>query len=368
MDVQKCFHMTGGIGKTSYSQNSHIQKNNSDKAKWMTVESVQQIYLTTTPKSFGIADLGCSSGPNTLTNIRDIMDEIEAISRTASQPAAPEFRVYLNDLHTNDFNALFQALPKFYSDLKNRQSSGSPPSLYLAACPGTFYGRLFPDEYLHLIYSSNSLHWLSKVPPGIYDDNGKSINKGSVYITEKSPPEVAEAYVRQFQEDFSLFLHLRSKELVSGGGMVLILTGRNNPNHIDGGNSFFWEILSRSLATLVQKGIVEEEKLDSYEVHFYAPSKEELEDLVRKEESLKLERIEMIETETNTGGNGSDGISYGRKVAMTVRAVQESMIAHHFGEEILNELFEVYGRLIDEEMVKQGIRAYSTAAVVLRKL
>ncbi|CAI9110822.1 OLC1v1010911C1 [Oldenlandia corymbosa var. corymbosa] len=362
MDVQKCFHMNGGVGETSYSQNSSLQKKNSDKAKSITLETIQQIYLTTTPKSLGIADLGCSSGPNTLSNVKDIVDEIEEISRKISQPA-PEFRVYLNDLHTNDFNAIFQALPKFYSDLKDQRSPGTPPCLYMAASPGSFYGRLFPDECLHFVYSSNSLHWLSKVPPGIYDKEGKSINKGSVYITEKSPPEVAQAYTQQFQEDFSLFLRLRSKELVSGGGMVLIFLGRDGPNHIDRGNSFFWEILSRSFADLVQKGKVEEEKLDSYDVHFYAPWREEVEDLIRKEESVKLERIEMSEIETIGGA----GISYGRKVAMAVRAIQESMITHHFGESILEDLFEVYGRLIDEEMMKQDIRAFTTV-VVARKL
>ncbi|KAL3527133.1 hypothetical protein ACH5RR_011789 [Cinchona calisaya] len=359
MDVEKIFHMTGGDGETSYSKNSTLQKKASDKVKFVTLEIIEQVYLMTAPKSLGIADLGCSSGPNTLSNVREIVHTIEGICQPAPPP---EFRVYLNDLPTNDFNAIFQALPDFYTDLKNKRSQ--PPILYIAGYPGTFYGRLFPDNCLHFIYSSYSLHWLSRVPPGLYDDKCRSINKGSLYISKSSPPQVPKAYSKQFQEDFSLFLNSRSKELVSGGGMVLILLGREGPNHMDRGNSFFWEILSRSLASLVNKGDVEKEKLDSYDVHFYAPSKEELEYLIRKEGSLKLDRLEMFEIEKDVC---DDGTSYGTRVAMTVRAIQESMLGHHFGDAILDDLFEIYGKMVDEEMAKEDI-CPMTFIVVLRKI
>ncbi|KAL3525352.1 hypothetical protein ACH5RR_013724 [Cinchona calisaya] len=363
MDVEKIFHMTGGVGETSYSKNSSLQKKASDKVKHITMEAIQQVYLTTKPKSLGIADLGCSSGPNTLSNIREIVGAIEEISGRTLQPL-PEFRVFLNDLPTNDFNAIFKALPDFYRNLKNERSHlGVTPSIYVAGYPGTFYGRLFPDNSLHFIYSSYSLHWLARVPQALFDETCGSINKSSIYISENSPPGVAQAYSKQFQEDFSLFLHSRSKELVCGGGMVLILLGRNGPSHIDRGNSFFWEILYRSLNYLVHKGAVEEEKLESYDVHFYAPSKEELEDLIGKEGSLQLDLLEMFEIEKEV----CDGTSYGTRVAMTVRAIQESMIAYHFGDDIIDDLFEIYGRMVDEEMAKEDIKPI-TFVLGLRKL
>lgn len=92
-----------------------------------------------------------------------------------------------------------------------------------------------------------------QVPPAIYSEEGKSINKGNVCISESSPPVVAEAYLKQFQEDFTYFLQSRSEELISGGRMVLILLGRSGPDHVDRGNSFFWELLSQSIAILVSK-------------------------------------------------------------------------------------------------------------------
>lgn len=92
-----------------------------------------------------------------------------------------------------------------------------------------------------------------QVPPDIYDENGQSINKSTIYISETSPYKVSQAYLKQFQDDFSLFLGLRSEELISGGRMVLILLGRGGPDHVDRGNSFFWELLSRSFSILVSE-------------------------------------------------------------------------------------------------------------------
>lgn len=111
---------------------------------------------------------------------------------------------------------------------------------------------------------------------------------------------------------------------------------------------------------------MEEEKVDSYDVHFYAPSKEEIEEMVKRSEGsmkMKMERVEMFEMEKDSG----EFTSYGARVAMTVRAIQESMISHHFGEEILDDLFQIYGRLLDQEIGKQDIRAL-TYVFVLRKL
>ncbi|XP_057499254.1 probable methyltransferase TCM_000336 [Actinidia eriantha] len=360
MDVDKVFHMKGGLGETSYARNSSLQKKASDMVKHIALETIQQLYLTITPKSLGVADLGCSSGHNSLSIIKEMVDAIEEACHKGSRPV-PEFRVHLNDLPTNDFNAIFTALPEFYREVRRERNDGGPP-IYVAAYPGSFYGRLFPGECLHFIYSSYSLHWLSRVPPALYDDQGRSINKGNIYISESSPPLVSEAYFSQFQEDLSLFLRSRSEELIHGGRMVLIFLGRMGSDQVDRGNSFFWELLSRSLATLVSKGEVEEEKLDSYNVHFYAPSADELEDEVRREGSFDMDRLEMFEIDRDVGGS----TSYGTAVATTVRAIQESMISHHFGEGIVDNLFEQYGKLVDEELAKEEIRPV-TFVVVLRK-
>lgn len=116
----------------------------------------------------------------------------------------------------------------------------------------------------------------------------------------------------------------------------------------------------------VFQGEVEQEKFDSYDVHFFAPSREEIEEEVRKEGSLKLERLEMFEMDKSHNEHGSDE-SYGTQVAVAVRAIQESMISHHFGEGILESLFQNFAKLVDEEMAKEDIRPISFV-LVLRKI
>jgi hypothetical protein len=153
--------------------------------------------------------------------------------------------------------------------------------------------------------------------------------------------------------------------MVSAGRMVLIILGREGPDHVDRGNSFFWELLSRSIADLVAQGETEEEKLDSYDMHFYAPSADEIEGEVDKEGSFELERLEMLEVKKDKGNTEGD-ISYGKAVAKTVRAVQESMLVQHFGEKILDKLFDTYCRMVDDELAKEDIRPI-TFVVVLRK-
>lgn len=127
--------------------------------KHITLEAIEKVFMEMRPRSLGIADMGCSSGPNTLSNVKEFVDAVEETCRKVQEPE-PEFRVYLNDLPTNDFNTIFQALPDFYRELRNQ---GCRSSVYIAGFPGTFYGRIFPESCLHLVYSSYSLHWLSRV-------------------------------------------------------------------------------------------------------------------------------------------------------------------------------------------------------------
>ncbi|KAH0915541.1 hypothetical protein HID58_029987 [Brassica napus] len=366
MDIEREFRMT------DYARNSSVQKKASDKTKHITLETVQQLYKETRPKSLKIADLGCSSGPNTLSTIRDIIKAVKFAHHLEipNQPL-PEFSIFLNDLPSNDFNSIFKSLPDFHTELKRDTNYGDCPSVFIAANPGSFYGRLFLKKpsilSIPLLACTGFPRYiLSSVPPGLYDDQGKSINKGCINICSWSPEAVSKAYCSQFKEDFSMFLRFRSKEVVSTGRMVLILLGREGPNPVGRRNSFFCELLARSIADLVAQGETEQEKLDSYENHFYAPSAAEIEGEVNKEGSFELEKLEMIEVANKWGKE--DGISAGLVFAKTVRASQGSMLAQHFGEAILDKMFDTYARLIDEELAKEDIRPITFVVVLKRKL
>ena len=131
------------------------------KVKPTLQESVIAAYHSEFPECLRIADLGCSSGPNTLTVASDILDTIDATSRCLNKKP-PVFQVFLNDLPGNDFNTIFQSLPSFYDRLEKEKGANFGPC-FITGMPGSFYGRLFPNNFIHIIHSSYSVHWLSQV-------------------------------------------------------------------------------------------------------------------------------------------------------------------------------------------------------------
>ncbi|PWA43957.1 SAM dependent carboxyl methyltransferase [Artemisia annua] len=136
MSVANILHMSTGDGESSYAKNSLLQ-------------------------CFKIADLGCSSGKNTLlfaSNIVDIVDEVY----TENNGKPPQFEVCLNDLFGNDFNNIFKMLPDFYAKFR-KEKSANPGLCFVSVVPGSFHGRLFPDKSLHFVHSSYSVRWLSQV-------------------------------------------------------------------------------------------------------------------------------------------------------------------------------------------------------------
>nr|GMD85495.1 salicylate carboxymethyltransferase-like [Ipomoea batatas] len=197
--------------------------------KPITDRAITNLYTSlNNPKTISIADLGCSSGPNTFLAVSDLVKAVDTARKKLRQNS-PEFHIYLNDLPSNDFNTIFQSLQKHQEEIKRELGDGSGPCFFNGV-PGSFYERLFPTDSLHFVHSSYSLHWLSQVPKGIEE------NKGNIYMSASSPPSVIKAYYKQFESDFSTFLKCRSEELVKGGMMVLTTMGRKSedPSSKDG--------------------------------------------------------------------------------------------------------------------------------------
>ncbi|XP_043700464.1 S-adenosyl-L-methionine:benzoic acid/salicylic acid carboxyl methyltransferase 1-like [Telopea speciosissima] len=351
MEVQQIFHMNWGNGETSYACNSILQKLVINMAKPVVIGSISDLYTTNLPRCLRIADLGCSSGPNTLLVISEI---IEAIDETCHELklSTPEFQVFLNDLPSNDFNNIFKTLPAFYEQLKKEKGEKFGPCS-ITGLPGSFYDRLFPSNSIDFFHSSNSVHWLSQVPSMIEN------NKGNIYLARTNPPSVVKAYLEQFQKDFSLFLSLRAKEITSGGRMVLTLVGRRSEDPF-GKESYPWEQLSKSLNDLASKGFIEEAKLDSFNMPYYISSRKELEGIICAEGSFYLDQFEIFDVNWDASDDDADNkeCTFNRfitaqKVAQYVRAVIESLLACHFGDVVMDVLFNRYMEYVTDHLSKE---------------
>ncbi|CAN8237302.1 unnamed protein product [Cochlearia groenlandica] len=336
--------MSRGDGDKSYSTNSLLQRGVLSKAKSVLVKNIQELIINLNfPKYIKVADLGCSCGQNTFLALSEIINTIIVLCQQRNKNL-PEIECCLNDLPSNDFNTTFKFIHFFQNkNLKIKESC------FISGVPGSFYSRLFPRKSLHLVHSSYALHWLFKVPEGLEK------NKMSVYIITSSPISTYKAYLNQFQRDFTTFLKLRSEEMVSNGCMVLTLLGRNttdDPLHRD--CCYFWTLLSKSLRNLVNEGVLNESKVNSFKIPFYDPNEEELKYIIGKEGSFEIIDLEtygfdLRYNNEDCGNLQTNKATSGHKEASCVRAVTETILIAHFGNDFnMDTYFNKYAHHVSQ--------------------
>ncbi|KAM7524132.1 hypothetical protein LguiA_014034 [Lonicera macranthoides] len=351
MEVVEVLHMNGGIGDSSYANNSLVQQKVISITKPITEQAITKLYCSTFPDNLRIADLGCSSGPNTFLVVSELIRTVDTICKKMGRNESPEFQVYFNDLPGNDFNNIFRLLPRLQENLKKQMGAGFGPCFF-AGVPGSFYERLFATNSVHFIHSSYSLQWLSKVPELV------EINKGNIYMASTSPPSVLKAYYEQFQRDFSQFLEYRAQEMVSGGRMVLTFLGRKSEDPTSKECCYIWELMAMVLNEMVLEGLIEEEKLDAFNIPQYTPSPAEVKFEVQKEGSFSIDRIEVSKVNWNAYVDNeydpSDVLKErGYNVAKCMRAVAEPLLVNQFGEGIIDEVFRRYKVIVANCMAQE---------------
>ncbi|KAF4373600.1 hypothetical protein F8388_025294 [Cannabis sativa] len=279
--------MTGGDGPYSYAKNSNSQKEAAENAKAILVSSIIETLeinkhnICPVSNSFRIADFGCSIGPNTFLAMDTI---IEAISKTYHESTSthnPDFHVFFCDHVSNDFNVLFQNLPK-------------DKSYFAAGVPGSFYHRLFPKASLDFAYSSHALQWLSKTPMEITNPSSLAFNKGKIFYA-KAAEQIGEAYKHQHEEDMTNFFGARSEELTLGGLVAILMSCRedeSSPTQSSFGPLF--EPLESTLIDMAHEGIISQEKLDSFNLPIFSPSPEEIKKIIQKNRCFEILRLEVL--------------------------------------------------------------------------
>ncbi|WCJ37372.1 S-adenosyl-L-methionine-dependent methyltransferases superfamily protein [Euphorbia peplus] len=344
MEVPKILHMNGGQGENSYYMNSLYQKKMILRTRHILEESISELFVTKPLDVLKIAEMGCSSGPNAFLPLWEIIQTIDSSCSTSNRKL-PDLQVFLNDLPGNDFNFVFRSLVPNFIEKLEKEKGDKFKSCFIGAIPGSYYGRLFPENSLNFVHSSCSLHWLSQVPNGLVTESGIPLNKGNICIAGTSPQSVLKAYLNQYEKDFTIFLRSRSEEVISGGRMVITIPAKNdNPHCLNG--SEFWPLIGMSLNDMAAEGRIEQSMLDNWNVPMYFPSAEEVTNLIEREKSFKIERVE--EFEQSWDANMEDGNTdlvfdkweRGKHVAGLMRAAAESMIIHQFGEDIVDLLFD----------------------------
>ncbi|GAB2224927.1 hypothetical protein Droror1_Dr00005708 [Drosera rotundifolia] len=361
MEVEKVLRMNGGTQRTSYAANSTLQSIVSMKGRELLKESIKRMYITLLPNRFVMADLGCSAGPNSLMMVKEVINMVDVMSRDLNRPA-PEFRVFLNDLPRNDFSTLTKALPNFHKMIEEEKGTEFGPCL-VSVIPKSFYRRLLPSKSVNFFHSCYSNHFLSKVPDGLVNADGEPLNKGNIYIAKTSPPEVWKAYNAQFKSDFTSFLTLRSKEMVPGGCMVLTLVGSRRSDDPD--NVF--EFMGITLHDMVSQGLIDEAKLDSFNIPYYTPMAKEVKELIHDEGSFILDGLQTFGIDWDVGCDCPSLGARAQYVSDTMRAVAEPMIASHFGEQAMDGFFSRFTATAASLMASRKMEHFSIVVALRRE-
>lgn len=92
------------------------------------------------------------------------------------------------------------------------------------------------------------------------------------------------------------------------------------------------------------QGLIDEEKLDSFNMHFYGPSAEELQSIIATEKSFEIESVRVLsEFSLHPLLEITEGEEemFGRIVGKHYRALFENVVGAHLGsdEYLLNEFF-----------------------------
>ncbi|XVE93668.1 hypothetical protein REPUB_Repub01dG0214000 [Reevesia pubescens] len=363
MEIEQVLHMNRGEGKTSYAKNSLIQKQGMYRAKPILEETIRKLYCNNFPECLKIADLWCSSGPNTFSLVREIIDIVDDTCQRLNQEA-PMFQVFLNDLPGNDFNTIFRSLPSFSQRLMKEKGSNFG-SYFIAGMPGSFYGWLFPSNFLHFVHSSYSLHWRSQVPESLKYTSGIPLNKGNICMARTSPHSVHKAYFDLCERDFKMFLKSRFEEIIPGGHMVLTIIGTDWKTDSSCNKTYtVWELLGIALHDMVLQGLIEEAKLDQFNLPYYAPTPEEVRHVIQMEGSFNIQRFETYKMDWDA--NCKIGMK-GKNVARNIRAVAESLLENHFTNVNIDDLFERFAKKIAEYLEEERGQCTTIAISMSKK-
>ncbi|XP_068637385.1 loganic acid O-methyltransferase-like [Aristolochia californica] len=327
--------MNGGEGPNSYAQNSSYQRAGVSAATVFLQDGIAKEFeigqYPCARNSIVIADLGCSIGPNTFLAVQAIIEAVKLKYKSSIGlffDDMPEFLVFFNDQVANDFNTLFRSLP-------------SEGRYFAAGMPGSFYHRLFPKASLHFVHSSYANQWLSQVPKEVRDENSLAWNKGRIFYTG-APTEVGTAYAAQYAKDLESFLQARAQEVVVGGLMALLFPCCQNGNSSNESPlAKVFSLLGSTLMDMAKTGDIEKGKVDSFNLPIYIPSITEFKTLVRSNGYFSVVRMETLPPISMPA---NDGIA--RAVSMSTRAAMEGIISHHFGCQVIDDLFERYQKKI----------------------
>eukprot|EP00850_Spirogloea_muscicola_P023784 SM000388S14664 [mRNA] locus=s388:55105:58145:+ [translate_table: standard] len=280
--------MAAGDGEHSYDSQSYLQAAIFAEAKPMLLEHIANAAaLQEAGGVINIADLGCSTGRNSVQQMTSVVSEIRRLLFDSQR----ECFVYFSDLPDNDFNLLLRLLFD--------QESGRP-AYFAAAVPGSFYNRLFPVASLHVVTCTLAMHFLSQDPFAATEAGiSEIVNTSSTWYARDESGAILSAYQAQAKRDLECFLTCRAEEIRQGGLLWMITAGGPEPDH-DGMSSEnsavpaaggemdkaeeasrnWFDLMDEAWKQLIAEGAAPAESMASFNIPLYGRSESDFHDVI----------------------------------------------------------------------------------------
>lgn len=125
------------------------------------------------------------------------------------------------------------------------------------------------------------------------------------------------------------------------------------------------------------QGIINEEKINTFNIPNYYPSPSEVKLEVLNEGSFVINKLEVSEVNWNAldDCNAFDFESEmseslrddGYSMAQCIRAVAEPLLVSHFGEGVITEIFDRYRKILTDRMSKEKTKFTNLSMLLTRK-
>ncbi|KAK7814519.1 putative caffeine synthase 3 [Quercus suber] len=131
-----------------------------------------------------------------------------------------------------------------------------------------------------------------------------------------------------------------------------------------------WEVVGLKLNDMVLEGMIKESKLDNFNLPYYAATMEEVKKVIEAEGSFTLQKLETFKVDWDTyikkANKGLDKQAREAILASDIRAVGEPILANHFGEASMEDLFRRFKEVVLDHMEKKKC-VYFNLVISLKK-
>jgi hypothetical protein len=211
-------------------------------------------------------------------------------------------------------------------------------------------------------------------PKVIQDKTSGAYNKGQTFINEKNP-KAFEACGGAFQTNLQKFFVHRATELVSGGILFLIFTGRwtNLPmTKINDGSPHpsmdnFINIAEASWEDLISEGLITTKLRDSINVPIYWASMEEVRMAIDETNVFEIQKFEVRKQSASElqGSLCENSKLFADIMSNSWKAVYGEILKVHTGEELANIYFQHLNKNLAKCVSKDWVNLMCEFLIVL---